>query len=62
MGLHVSSVEQATEFAEAMAATAADIGLDGMDLDVEDSGTGAEVQVSSVFITPNIHMNPLRLL
>jgi len=48
MGLHVSSVEQATEFAEAMAATAEDIGLDGMDLDVEDSGTGAEVQIALI--------------
>ena len=62
MGLHVSSVEQATEFAEAMAATAADIGLDGMDLDVEDSGTGADVQVGSVFITHNTHISLPRLL
>ena len=53
MGVHIPSVEEATKFAEAMAATAEDIGLDGMDLDVEDSGTGAEVQVNSVLITPN---------
>ena len=45
MSGHVSSAAQATEFAEKMAATAHDIGLDGMDLDVEDSGTGADVQV-----------------
>ena len=50
MSGHVSSAAQATEFAEKMAATAHDIGLDGMDLDVEDSGTGADVQVGSLCI------------
>ena len=62
MGVHVPSVEEATKFAEAMAATAVDIGLDGMDLDVEDSGTGAEVQVITVFITLNTDIYLSRLL
>jgi len=45
MGSYVSSTAEATEFAEKMAVAAADLGLDGMDLDVEDSGTGAEVEI-----------------
>ena len=45
MGLHVTNAAQATQFAEKMAAAAADLGLDGMDLDIEDSGVGADVQV-----------------
>ena len=47
MSFHVHSVEDATDFAKKMAEAANDLGLDGMDLDVEDSGADADVQVSS---------------
>merc|ERR1712013_85674 len=45
MSFHVHSVEDATDFAKKMAEAANDLGLDGMDLDVEDSGADADVQI-----------------
>jgi len=47
MGQYVTSVEEAKRFAEQMQVAAIDYGLDGMDLDVEDSGAGEEVQVGA---------------
>jgi len=38
----------AEAWAESMAATVKDLGLDGMDLDVEDSGTGANIQIALI--------------
>merc|ERR1712179_158929 len=62
MGAYVSTVEEATEFAEKMLATHKDIGLDGMDLDVEDSGVGADVQVAVIketrrLLGPDFHIS-----
>merc|ERR1711934_396149 len=62
MGANVSTVEEATEFAEKMLATHKDIGLDGMDLDVEDSGVGADVQVAVIketrrLLGPDFHIS-----
>jgi len=48
MGQYVTSPEDALRFAEQMQAAAMEYGLDGMDLDVEDSGAGEEVQVAVI--------------
>jgi len=61
MSFHVHSVEDATEFAKKMAEAANDYGLDGMDLDVEDSGAEAEVQIALIketrrLLGPNFHI------
>jgi len=48
MGQYVTSPEDALHFAEQMQAAAIEYGLDGMDLDVEDSGAGEEVQVAVI--------------
>jgi len=62
MGAYIKTVEQATEFAEKMLATQKDIGLDGMDLDVEDSGVGVDVQVAVIketrrLLGPDFHIS-----
>lgn len=61
MGQYVTDVGQAAQFAEAMQAAALDLGLDGMDLDVEDSGAGADVQVAVIRETrrllPEFHIS-----
>jgi len=61
MGFHVTSVEAAAEFARKMATTATELGLDGMDLDVEDGNPGAEVQIALIketrrLLGPNFHI------
>ena len=43
-GSHCRHIERSTQ------AAALDLGLDGMDLDVEDSGAGADVQVASILL------------
>jgi len=48
MGAYITTPAQATQFCEKMLDTVNDIGLDGMDLDVEDGGVGAEVQVAVI--------------
>jgi len=48
MGQHVTSPQDALHFAEQMQAAALEYGLDGMDLDVEDSGAGEDVQVAVI--------------
>ena len=62
MGGHVANEAQAKEFAVKMAAAAADLGLDGMDLDVEDSGSGADVQVMILSTVDRTLRNTARLL
>merc|ERR1712089_65187 len=62
MGAYIKTVEEATEFAEKMLATQKDIGLDGMDLDVEDSGVGVDVQVAVIketrrLLGPDFHIS-----
>lgn len=61
MGQYVTSVEDAARFAEQMQVAAMDYGLDGMDLDVEDSGAGEEVQVAVIKETrrllPKFHIS-----
>jgi len=61
MGGHVANEAQAKEFAEKMAAAAEDLGLDGMDLDVEDSGSGSDVQIALIketrrLLGPDFHI------
>jgi len=61
MSFHVHSVEDATDFAKKMAEAANDLGLDGMDLDVEDSGADADVQIAVIketrrLLGPNFHI------
>ena len=50
MSSHVTTVAEAGLFAEKMLAAATDLGLDGMDLDVEDGGAGVDVQVGIVVV------------
>jgi len=61
MGAYIRTPEEATKFCEKMLDTVNDIGLDGMDLDVEDGGVGAEVQVAVIKecrrLIPDFHIS-----
>ena len=45
MSSHITSELEATKFAESLVRDATDYDIDGVDLDVEDSGATADIQV-----------------